>query len=311
MKKTTLVIVSIISTAVVGVIIYALFGGTLPSNTKTTKEQTIANNRIDSTSSTTSPSPLNNPTVDTTKTIIGSSVQKRDITAYHFGNGANEILFIGGTHGGYSWNTTLLAYNIIDYFKANSGAIPKNIKITVIPVLNPDGLFKVVGTDGRFSNTDVSTSQSALVSGRFNANNVDLNRNFDCKWTSDGIWQKKKVNGGDKVFSEPESIALKNYVDLHTPSAAIIFYSAAGGVYASSCDKDPSSQTMEILNTYAKASGYSAYDSYDFYETTGDIANWLATKNVPAISVLLTNHKNTEWQRNLDGINSLLKYYAH
>jgi len=309
MKKTTLIIVAIV---IVGVIIYALSSGKLPSNTKVSDNNNVTDNTTDiNDNSTTTPNTINSPTIDKTKTVIGSSVQKRNITAYHFGSGASEILFIGGAHGGYSWNTTLLAYNIMDYLKANPNDIPSNIKVTVIPVLNPDGLFKVVGTDGRFSNADVSTSQSTLISGRFNANNVDLNRNFDCNWTTNGVWQKKEVSGGSKVFSEPESIALKNYVDSRTLSATVVFYSAAGGVYASSCNGAPSTKTMGILNTYAKASGYPAHDSYDFYETTGDIANWLASKNIPTISVLLTNHKNTEWQRNLDGIKSLLKYYAN
>ena len=52
-------------------------------------------------------------------TVIGKSVEGRDITAYHYGNGDEDILFVGGVHGGYSWNTTLVAYETMDYLKAN------------------------------------------------------------------------------------------------------------------------------------------------------------------------------------------------
>ena len=35
------------------------------------------------------------------QTVIGKSVESRDIVAYHFGAGAKELLFVGGIHGGY------------------------------------------------------------------------------------------------------------------------------------------------------------------------------------------------------------------
>jgi len=243
-------------------------------------------------------------------TVIGKSVEGRDITAYHYGNGDEDILFVGGVHGGYSWNTTLVAYETMDYLKANPNVIPSNIKVTVIPVLNPDGLNKVVGTAGRFSKADVSSSKTIQTSGRFNANNVDLSRNFDCNWKSVGVWQTKNVSGGSKVFSEPESVALRDYVVANKPDAVVVWYSAAGGVYASTCDNSILPETSVITDIYAKASGYPAYESFDFYETTGDIVSWLAKNKIPAVSVLLSNHEDTEWDKNKKGIEALLKHYA-
>lgn len=247
---------------------------------------------------------------DEGKTVIGTSTEKRDITAYHYGTGDTELLFVGGIHGGYEWNTVLVAYELMDYLEANPNAIPKNIRVTVIPVLNPDGLNKVVGTAGRFTQANVSTSKSTVIAGRFNANGVDLNRNFDCDWQSEGVWQKTTVSGGSKVFSEQESQAIKNYIETHKPTAVVVWYSAAGGVFASSCHNGVSTETRTLTNTYAAASGYKAYESFDFYETTGDMVNWLAKKSIPAISVLLSNHEDTEWSKNQAGINALLKYYA-
>ena len=104
---------------------------------------------------------------------------------------------------------------LIDYINGNPAIIPADIKVTVIPVLNPDGLNKVVGTAGRFAKSDVPTSTSETVPGRFNANNVDLNRNFDCDWQTEATWQTKKVSGGREVFSEPESLAVKNYIEAY------------------------------------------------------------------------------------------------
>lgn len=242
--------------------------------------------------------------------VIGKSVEGRDIVAYNYGDGDTHLLFVGGIAGGYSWNTTLAAYDLMDYLKANPTSIPKNIKVTVIPVLNPDGLKKVVAVDGRFTKANITASQAVQTSARFNANTVDLNRNFDCDWKSVGLWQSKSVSGGTAAFSEPETQAIRNYVETHSVAGAVVWYSAAGGVYASNCGGTVSTQTTEITNLYAKASGYPGHQSFDFYETSGDMANWFAKKNIPAISVLLSDHTNTEWEKNKLGVEALLKYYA-
>lgn len=305
MKKTNIVLaVGIIILIGIGVYFFIKNRAVTPAPVVDAPVTTATTTKKETKSQTTKP-------VDTTKTVLGTSVEKRDITAYHYGTGAKELLFVGGIHGGYEWNTVLLAYELMDYLTANPTIIPQNIKVTVIPVLNPDGLNKVVGTAGRFAQADVSTSKDTVISGRFNANKVDLSRNFDCDWQTKGTWMTETVSGGSKVFSEPESQAFKNYIEAHNPVAAIVWYSSAGGVFSSSCNNGVvAPATKALTDTYAAASKYKAYDSYDFYKTTGDMVNWLAKKNIPAISVLLTTHQDTEWGKNLAGIKALLKYYA-
>jgi hypothetical protein len=244
------------------------------------------------------------------QTVIGKSVEGRDIVAYHFGTGDKEVLLIGGIHGGYSWNTSLVAYEAMDYFKANSNAIPAGVKVTVIPVLNPDGLNKVADASTRFAAADVTASQAVQISGRYNANNVDLNRNFDCDWQPTGKWQSVTVSGGTAAFSEPESLAIKNYVESQKPVAVVAWYSSAGGVFSSNCHDGVLAETTVLNNLYAKASGYPGHNSFDFYSITGDMMNWLAKSNIPAISVLLTNHTDTDWSKNRAGIDAVLKNYA-
>ncbi len=90
----------------------------------------------------------------------------------------------------------------------------------------------------------------------------------------------------------------------------MVWYSSAGGVYASSCGGGVLPETATITDIFAKASGYTAYQSFDFYETSGDLVNWLAKINIPAISVLLTNHTDTEWTKNEAGVKALLLHYA-
>jgi hypothetical protein len=302
--KNTFIVLLLIAILGVGYYFYSeskSLISTVPS-TATTTETTP-------TGTTTKPVVGATPT-NKAETIIGASVDGNNIIAYHFGSGTNELLFVGGIHGGYEWNTVLVAYELMDYLKANPSAIPKNIKVTVIPVLNPDGLKKVVGTTGRFSKDDVSPSTATVISGRFNSHTVDLNRNFDCDWQAKGVWQTKAVSGGTSAFSEPESQAMKKYVASSNPTAVIVWYSAGGGVYASSCHNGVTKSTDAITKIFADASGYTAHQSFDSYETTGDMVNWLAKNSITAISVLLTNHTDTEWTKNLAGVLALFKYYT-
>jgi len=244
-------------------------------------------------------------------TVIGISAGQNNISAYHFGTGEKELLFIGGIHGGYSWNTALLGFELIAWLEANEDKLPNNVKVTVIPVLNPDGLEKVTGKTDRFTSTDVNKTQSVRVSGRFNDNKVDLNRNFACEWQTTGTWQNQSVSGGKAAFSEPETQAVKTYVERNNPTAVVTWYSAAGGVYASDCKNGVSEATLALTNLFAKASGYTAHEEFDYYEITGDMVNWLASQRIPAISVLLTNHEQTEFAKNLAGVEAMLKFYAN
>jgi hypothetical protein len=118
------------------------------------------------------------------------------------------------------------------------------------------------------------------------------------------------VSGGTSAFSEPESQAIRAYVSAHSPKAVIVWYSAAGGVYASNCHNGVLPETQTLTDLYAKASGYPAHESYDYYEITGDMVNWLAKQGIPGISVLLTDHTSTEWDKNQAGVNAVLAHYA-
>jgi hypothetical protein len=240
---------------------------------------------------------------------IGTSAGGHDIRAYEFGSGDTHVLFVGGTHGAYDWNTVSLAYTFIDELQENPGMLPSGVRVSVVPALNPDGLNSVIGTTGRFDPSNVPATEQTIP-GRFNANGVDLNRNFDCQWQSEGQWRDRTVDGGSAPFSEPESTALRDYVSSFDPDAAVIWYSAGGSVVAASCDGTITSETRELMNTYAAESGYPAQDTFDAYELTGDAANWLAKMDVPAISVILETHESAEWSANRPALNALLEQIA-
>jgi hypothetical protein len=317
MKNTIITLLVII---LVGVGVYFLINAMNSGSVGTGNNSTSTVSMATSTNNQNSTSTINNPyanngsstnqNVDKTKTVIGASVQGNDINAYHYGSGPVNLLFVGGIHGGYEWNTVLVAYQLMDYLAANPDVVPANVTVTVIPVLNPDGLEKTVGNAGRFYPADVPVSMVEQIAGRFNANNVDLNRNFDCDWQAKGVWQNKQVSGGTAPFSEPESQAFKSYIESLQPAGVVFWYSAAGGVYTSNCHNGVLPETRTIADLFAHASGYPVHDEFNFYDITGDAVNWLAKQNIPGISILLTNHTDTEWTKNLAGIKALFAHYS-
>ena len=231
--------------------------------------------------------------------VIGQSVEARDIEVYRFGTGETNLLFVGGIHGGYEANTVDLANAMIEHFGNNLSEIPEHITMHIIPNLNPDGYARLLATDQTYSDAQ----------RRFNANGVDLNRNFACKWQPESTWRGNVVSAGTAAFSEPEAAALRDYVNLHTPKAAVFWHSKANNVYASECENGVLPETITLMNTYALAGDYGAVEKFDAYEVTGDAEGWLATLNIPAVTVELETRNDMEWNRNLRGVMAVLELY--
>lgn len=243
-------------------------------------------------------------------TEIGRSVENRMIESYQFGTGETDLLFVGGIHGGYEWNSSLLAYEMIDYLTDNPTSIPDTLTVHIIPVLNPDGLHTVIGTSSAFTLADVPNPGSRVAAGRFNANAVDLNRNFDCKWQPTSTWRGVSVSAGTAAFSEPEAVALREYVYTHRPAAVAFWHSQANNVYASECEAGVLPETLTLMNAYADAGSYGAVASFDAYPVTGDAEGWLASIGIPAVTVEKQSYQSSEFDRNLAGMQSWLEYFA-
>lgn len=254
----------------------------------------------------------------TTHAVIGTSVEGRPIDAYTFGYRNNSlspvqrhVVFVGGVHGGYEWNSVVLAYKALDYINESKNQLPDNVFVTVIPSLNPDGVFAVVGKEGRIMERDIDKKKDTSV-GRVNANGVDLNRNFGCKWQPEAQWRGKKIGAGDDSFSEPESQALRSFVEMqranspHVALEFIFWHSQANAVYASECTEGILPETRTLMNTYARAAGYKSIASFDAYPVTGDAEGWLASIGIPAITVELSTHDTIEWEKNKKGIDAVI-----
>ena len=230
---------------------------------------------------------------------MGTSVEGRDIKVFSFGNGDTHLLFVGGVHGGYEWNSIILAEEFIAALQNEIVAVPQGVTIDVIPNLNPDGYAKHLDPVANY--TDAAK--------RFNANGVDLNRNFDCRWQPTSTWRGNEVSAGTAAFSEPEAAALRDFVLETNPSAAIFWHSVANNVYGSECGNGVLPMTKTILETYARAASYGEVLVFDAYPVSGDAEGWLASIGIPAITVELETRDSSEWERNKKGIEAVLNLH--
>ena len=215
--------------------------------------------------------------------VIGRSVEGRDILAYRFGTGERVLLLVGGMHAGYEANTVTLIQELIEHFQRSPGDVLPGVTIILIPAANPDGLAR-----GR------------NAAGRFNANGVDLNRNWACDWSPEAYWREYEVNPGARPFSEPETQALAVLIRQLQPSAVVFYHSAARGVFAGNCAGDHGSQTLAAV--IGEAANYPYGESFSAYPVSGTAATWVDGQGIPAVDLELTTTQSSEFVRNLNGV---------
>lgn len=244
-----------------------------------------------STPPTSTPTPTSTPPFSEGPFPIGYSVQLRPIMAYRLGHGPIGRALIGGLHGGYEWNTVTLMTETLDYLMTHPDLIPEQVTLYIIPVANPDGLN--AGTD--------------RVNGRLNANRVDLNRNWNYQWqmtATHGIWP---VSAGQMPFSEPETIALRDFIIKRELGAVVFYHSAFAAVFSGA--GITTSRTVELARLLAEATGYRyAPEGVPGQITTGNAIDWLTASGITAVEVELTNHFDLDWEQNLRGLRAFLNW---
>lgn len=138
--------------------------------------------------------PVSRPAV-TSSRIIGYSVNRHPIRAYELGNpkAAVTAVAVGAMHGTETGGLVVLG-------DLRDGRPVKGVHLWVIPRDNPDGVLR---------------------NDRHNAHGVDLNRNFPTKWKPLTGW----YYAGPAPSSEPETKALKRFLNQVDPDYVVTFHS--------------------------------------------------------------------------------------
>jgi len=252
--------------------------------------------QVASDATTTSPTAVPQPPTPTLQLFFegpfmyGTSFNGRSLLAYRFGTGPSVHAIIGGIHGGYEWNTVVLASETLKYLQENPALVPDGVTLYVIPCANPDGY--AAGTDREH--------------GRMNGNGVDLNRNWDYHWQPEATHGTRPVNAGAFPFSEPETAALRDFILERNVEVAIFYHSAMARIFYGA-ERDQSA-TYELAMVVSEATGYSIAAGVPGQITTGDAVDWMSAQGLAGIEVELTTHEDIEWKCNIQGLLTFLNW---
>jgi len=225
--------------------------------------------------------------------VIGYSVEGRPLEVYRFGIGEHPVMIVAGIHGGYEWNTVSLADQLIIELQNNPKMLPIDKTIYILPVLNPDGYNRDKGPDGRA-----------------NANNVDINRNWDANWQANwtGVhcWNYRFITAGTGPGSEPETQALATFLIERKIIALISYHSAGLGIFPGGWPNDQKS--IDLAFAVSQVSPYSYPPVETDCQFTGQLIDWASAQGIAAVDIELSNHIDSDLFYNLKILEEFLKF---
>ena len=189
---------------------------------------------------------------------LGYSVQGRMILGAKVSDNPtleeNEPEFrIIGNHHGNEYMSVEMGLLMLQYLTDNYGS---NSQVThlvndretwIIPMMNPDG--RTAGT-------------------RYNANGVDLNRDYGYMWDGDS----------PAIFSQPETRAIRLHGMEHNFSLSLSFHTSGDVMnYVWNYKNFPVADSAFVVNIsteYGSYNGYWVVEGYNWYQTLGDCNDW-------------------------------------
>ena len=227
--------------------------------------------------------------------VIGKSGEGREIKVYKIGDRGGKILFVAGIHGN-EIGTVKLAHYIINFFNDFNDF---NGVLYVILCLNPDGYERAL------KNPDYAHRGRI---GRFNANDVDLNRNFPTKnFQPNSEWgfgrdysdEKIKIFCGEFGGSEKETQALINFIKSENIENLIMLHNAGKDVVYNQSD-ETAKNWAEI---YHKITKFKIRTNLNY---SGGVAEWAKENNIHYLTVEGGSRWGSDWQRQRQAIEKII-----
>jgi len=189
---------------------------------------------------------------------IGQSVEGRNLMLIEYGKGDTRI-FVCGTHHAREYiATTYLMYALDRYSyayrngtmwgKYDPREILDNITFCIVPMVNPDGVNLVQNGIGATQNPEQIASMGIYEGKKYgysawkaNVRGVDLNWNYDKDWTTKKNKNPRGSSGftGDRPYTEPETIAVSDYVDNNMFDAYMSFHTQGEIFYWADDENNP------------------------------------------------------------------------
>jgi len=195
-----------------------------------------------------------------------------------------SALFLGGHHAREHLSVEVplqLANWLVDQYAQGNLRVKQLLsqrEVHIIPMVNPDGL-----------EYDIKTGSYQLwrKNRAPNANGtvgVDLNRNYSYQWGTGGASSNpsSETFKGPHPFSEPETTAIKNYIEKHSLIKILLSFHTFSelilypwGHTDQPINDNTDYQThVKMAQHMAKWNKYKATSASDLYIASGDLTDW-------------------------------------
>jgi hypothetical protein len=197
-------------------------------------------------------------------TEIGSSLEGRPIRVVRLGDGDPDkpAVVITGVQHAREWLASMVPVCVIDRFARDGetdptiAAILDRATVYVIPIVNPDGFFYTWESDRYWRKN------------RRDGYGVDLNRNWSAGWGKEmGASPDTDSDQyhGPEAFSEPETQAVRDFVQSHPEVEALIDFHAFAGVVASSyAHTDDPPTDIDLLRAWGDGLADQINEAHDY-----------------------------------------------
>ncbi len=226
---------------------------------------------------------------------LGTSVQGRTIWGLIITDNPEieenepEVRICGCHHGNEIMSVELpllLAWHMVENYNSDQRIkdLVDNRETWIIPMVNPDG-------------REVST--------RYNANGVDLNRDYGYLWGGAG--------GSPSPFSQPETQAIREHALDNNFVLSLSYHTTAKYInYVWNYKGEPVADNAVVVylsNMYGEYNDYVVVEGYDWYQTRGDTNDFSYGCRGDIDWTIETENSNIPyvWNKNRDGMLDLIE----
>ncbi|MCB0351117.1 MAG: zinc carboxypeptidase [Bdellovibrionales bacterium] len=219
---------------------------------------------------------------------IGKSLEGRELHLITLSTDGDDmsrpaVFFMGGHHAREHLSVEMalkLSQYLVQQYKSDNPRVTPllaNRTVYIVPLVNPDGAeFDVSAGDYKLWRKNRRNNGSAY--------GVDLNRNYGFGWGGGGASTSPSNDTyrGPSAFSEPETQAVKQFIDTHDninivltyhTFSALILYPWGQKYEHIETEKDYMVHKT-MAETMARWNGYTPQQSSELYIASGDTTDW-------------------------------------
>ncbi|SFA96260.1 MULTISPECIES: M14 family metallopeptidase [unclassified Bacillus (in: firmicutes)] len=211
---------------------------------------------------------------------VGKSVLGKSIPLLRIGKGKKKVLMNASFHAN-EWITTAILMDLVHEYVItltnnhqmrgiNTFQLYNSVELTVVPMVNPDGVDLVLNgpiDEIRGKVSFINRGYFDFTHWKANINGVDLNNQYPAKWEVEKERKEPKVPAprdypGDDILTEPEAKAMADLAHNEMFHRMVAFHTQGKEFYWGYEGYEPS-ESKGIAEEFERVSGYKAIQYVD------------------------------------------------